>query len=273
MASAIKLSSPATREFWEIEVLFEDEHLLVLNKPDLLAVAPDRLHPQRASLMKLLHDGIQRGAAWAKDRSLSYLMYAHRLDAEIGGALLLAKSKPTLISMANLFGSEKVNLVFLALTQGVPSEERMTVDAKLLLRPAVGEVVSVDHRKGKRSVTQIHLRERFAGYALLACRPLAPRPHQVRAHLRHAGFPIVGDSAYGGGPLLLSRLKSDYRLKPNKTERPLLSQPALCAEQLSFVHPVTSSEVKVTAPWPKDLTVAVKYLRRYATVPLPSALS
>ena len=83
-------------------------------------------------------------------------------------------------------------------------------------------------------------------------------------HLRQAGLPIVGDTLYGGSPLLLSRLKTDYQLKPGKTERPLIDRVALHAEELRLAHPVTGVEVVITAPWPKDLTVAVKYLRRYA---------
>ena len=73
-----------------------------------------------------------------------------------------------------------------------------------------------------------------------------------------------GDALYGGSPLLLSRLKSDYRLKPNRTERPLIDRVALHAAELKFTHPVTRAEIAITAPWPKDLTVAVRYLQRYA---------
>jgi len=69
---------------------------------------------------------------------------------------------------------------------------------------------------------------------------------------------------YGGRPLLLSRLKPEYRLKPSRTERPLLARTAIHAARLDLPHPVTGAAVSITAPWPKDLTVAVKYLRLYA---------
>jgi 23S rRNA-/tRNA-specific pseudouridylate synthase len=82
--------------------------------------------------------------------------------------------------------------------------------------------------------------------------------------LRHAGLPIVGDSQYGGRPLLLSKLKRGYELKEGETERPLVSTTALHAERLILPHPVTGAEVAIDAPWPKALTVAVKYLRRFA---------
>jgi 23S rRNA pseudouridine955/2504/2580 synthase len=75
---------------------------------------------------------------------------------------------------------------------------------------------------------------------------------------------IVGDELYGGKPLWLSRLKSDYRLKEGKTERPLISRVALHAEQLTLPYPIMDKVLTITAPWPKDLKVAVKYLRQFA---------
>src|SRR5688572_8361182 len=74
--NVIKLSSAATREFWAIPVLFEDDHMLALNKPPCLLTSPDRYDPERPNLMKLLHHDIERGAAWARDRNISYLSNA-----------------------------------------------------------------------------------------------------------------------------------------------------------------------------------------------------
>jgi 23S rRNA-/tRNA-specific pseudouridylate synthase len=115
------------------------------------------------------------------------------------------------------------------------------------------------------------LAEKFQNCSLLKCQPFTGRTHQIRVHLRQAGLPIIGDELYGGSPLLLSHLKTGYRLKPNKTERPLIDRVALHAEQLSFVHPLTGAEVLIDSPWPKDFTVAVKYLRRYAGNSNPAA--
>src|SRR5688572_32307615 len=92
----IKLSSPETREFWEIPVLFEDEHLLAISKPARLLTSPDRYDPNRPNLMRLLHDGITANKPWARERTLAYLSNAHRLDFETSGVLLLAKNKPAL---------------------------------------------------------------------------------------------------------------------------------------------------------------------------------
>jgi 23S rRNA-/tRNA-specific pseudouridylate synthase len=138
------------------------------------------------------------------------------------------------------------------------------VDARLAPHPVKVGMVRVDSKNGKHALTHFELLEKFNGYALVKCRPVTGRTHQIRVHLRQSGLPIVGDALYDGGPLLLSRLKSGYTLKPGKTERALMERVALHAAELKLPHPVSGEEVVITAPWPKDLTVAVKYLRRYA---------
>src|SRR5262249_51326891 len=129
--AAIKLSSRATSEFWEIPVLYEDEHLLALDKPSGLLSSPDRYDSQRPNLMKLLHGGITEGKPWAKERALTYLMNAHRLDFETSGVILLAKSKPVLVQLANLFGSEKPAKRYGALVQGGPPADEFQSEARL----------------------------------------------------------------------------------------------------------------------------------------------
>lgn len=262
--AAIKLSSPATHQFWELLVLFEDAHLLALDKPAQVLTSPDRSQPERPSLMRLLHAGIAAGKAWATNRHLGYLANAYRLDFEATGVLLLAKSKPVLVKLVQLLGSEKPHLRFLGLVHGTPRETHFEINAKLGTRPTSQGFVRVDPRRGKRSCTRVEVVETFREGALVRCEPLTHRTHQLRAHLRHAGLPLMGDALYGGRPLLLSRLKPGYRLKEGDTERPLVSMAALHAEQLTLPHHVTGEALTITAPWPKDLTVAVKYLRRYA---------
>ena len=262
--SVVKLSSPATHEFWEIPVVFEDDSLLALDKPAGLLSSPDRYDPPRPNLMKLLHTAIAAGKPWARERNLTYLMNAHRLEFETSGVLLLAKDKPTLVALANLFGSEKPLKKYVALAQGTPAEDKFEVDAKLAPHPLKIGLMRVDPKNGKKSRTRFEVLEKFSGWTLLRCEPLTGRTHQIRAHLRHAGLPMVGDELYGGKKLWLSRLKRDYRLKPGHEERPLLSRVALHAEELTLRHPATGRTVTMVAPWPKDLKVAVKYLRQYA---------
>jgi RluA family pseudouridine synthase len=266
LSAVIKLSSPATREFWEIPVLFEDGQLLALDKPAGLPVSPGRCDLERPNLMKLLHTAIAGAKPWARERGLEYLMNAHRLDPEMSGVILLAKNKPALIALANLFGAEKPVKKFIALVQGQPPENQFEVNAKLAPHPVKWGLLHVDPKNGKKSKTRFEVLETFhrSGHALLKCEPLIARLHQIRVHLRYAGFPVVGDELYGGKPLWLSRLKPNYRLKPGHEERPLLSRATVHAEELTLPHPVTGEILTITAPWPKDLNVAVKYLRQFA---------
>ncbi len=266
MTAAIKLSSPATREFWEIPVLFEDEHLLALDKPARLLTLPDPNDLARPSLMKLLHGGIAAKKPWAAARNLDYLNNVNELDSDATGVLLLAKNKPAFIALANLFSSEKASLKYVTLVRGDLRENEFEVDAKLAPHPVKPGVMRVDRDNGKQAQTKFTLLENFsrAGYALLRAELLAERLHQVRVHASHVDLKIVGDEVYGGKPLWLSRLKKDYRLKPGREERALLGRVALHAEELSLPHPITGETVTIKSEWPKDLRVALKFLRQYS---------
>jgi RluA family pseudouridine synthase len=261
---AIKLSSPATQEFWEIPVLFEDAHLLAIDKPARLLTSPDRYDPERPNLMRLMLNAVDMGKPWAKERGLTYLANAHRLDFETTGILLLAKDRPSLVTLANHFGSEIPKKTYVALVHGNPPRDEFMVDASIAadrFKPGVMRV----SRSGKRSLTGVKVLERFAGCSLVACRPHTGRTHQIRVHMKHAGHPIYGDGLYGGTWLMLSKFKPSYRLKRGRAERPLIENLALHAEELDLPHPVTGEPVHIAAPRPHALNVALKYLRRYAT--------
>lgn len=259
----IKLSARATREYWEIPVLYEDEHLLAVDKPARLLSSPDRYDPARPNLMRLLHQAIADQKPWAVARGLTYLMNAHRLDFETTGVMLLAKRKPVLVSLANLFGAEKPLKNYVALVQGSPAQDQWSVDAPLGMHPVKVGLVRVDRKQGKRSLTHFEVRERFRNHALLDCRPATGRTHQIRVHLKYSRLPICGDTLYGGRFVWLSNLKRDYRQKRDQEERPLIGSLALHAERLELAHPVTGQKLVIVAEWPKDLTVAAKYLRQY----------
>jgi RluA family pseudouridine synthase len=263
--AAIKLSAGSGGGFWEVPVLFEDNHLLALDKPAGLLTSPDPESPQQPSLLKLLHAGIAESKPWALQCGLQYVMNAHRLDFETSGVILFARNKEVLLHLADLFGSEKPINSCVALVRGAPKEETFTIDAALAPHPGKPGFMRIDIKDGKRSRTSFVILERFAGYALVKCQPLTSRTHQVRVHLQRAGLPVVADPMYGGGVLFLSQLKRGYRARKGGPERPLIGRVALHAERLELPHPVGGGMLAISAPWPKDLTVAVKYLRLFAS--------
>lgn len=261
----IKLSAPETEEFWKVPVLYEDEDLFALDKPARLLTSPDRYDANRPNLMKILHRDIERKAPWAAERNLSYLSNAHRLDFETSGVLLLAKNKAALVALADEFGGSRAEKTYVALVQGTPGEDSFSTDAKLAPHPVKLGLMRVDPKRGKKSETDFTVLEKFVGYTLLRCEPLTGRTHQIRVHLAHLGLPIVGDELYGGGPLLLSQLKRDYRPSRDREEQPLIRRVALHAESLTVAHPVSKERTRIEAKWPDDLEVALKYLRKFAS--------
>ena len=260
----IKLSSPGTREFWEIPIVHEDDDLLAVDKPSGLLTSPDRYDRDRPNLMKLLHAGIAEGKPWALEHNRSYLSNAHRLDFGTSGIILLAKNKPALIKLADMFGSNKPLKRYVAIINGTPTRDQFDVDVRIAPHPGKPGVMHIDKRYGKKSMTRFTVMEKFRNHTLLRCEPVTGRTHQIRVHLRYAKLPIVGDATYHGAPLKLSRLKRRYTIKEGEIEKPLMARVALHAEELTLPHPVTGEMITIKCEWPKDFAVAVKYLRRYA---------
>jgi len=259
----LRLSSAESRESWEIPVLYQDEYLLALDKPARLPVTPDPREPAGLALTTLLHRGVAEGKPWARERSLGFLASVNRMDSEATGVVLFAQSKEVLRQLSDLFGADKPVRLYVALVDGSPGQNEFDIQARIGPHPTREAVMRVNPGSGKHCHTRVRVLERFSKHTLLECAALTDRPHQLRVHLAHVRLPITGDSVYRGRPLLLSKLKSGYRLKPGHQERPLIDRPALHAERLEFPHPVAGTSLALTAPWPKALTVAVKYLRRY----------
>jgi RluA family pseudouridine synthase len=267
----LKLSNPSTREFWEIPILFEDEHLLIIDKPHGLPVFPDANAEDRHSLSGLLLAAVDTRKPWVLERGLTYLQPVLRQDDEMSGVHPLAKSKEAHAALASYLGSEQPNFTYAVLVQGIPPQKEFTINAPLAAHPTELGLMHISKLEGKKSKSLFTVVESFNNATLLHCRPLTHRPHQLRVHLRSQLLPVFGDTAYGGPPLLLSDLKRDFRLKPNRKELPLLGAAWLHALKMELPHPITQQPLVLEAPLPKHLTVALKYLRRYASGAAPAS--
>lgn len=260
----IKLSSPSTGQYWELPVLFEDESFFAVEKPAKLPTTPDPDDPERPTLLSLIHAHIDRNVPWTTEHRLDWIQPVHSLDADAGGVLLFARKKDARAELVDQFNGQQSWITYTVLAHGTPAKDEFEIDARLARNRRDAESFRVSSGKGKRAATSVKVLERFRGCALLECRPVPDRSHQVRVHLGHAGHPLVGDHLYGGKLLLLSRLKHDYKLKKNRSEKPLIDRPALHAGQLCFQHPFNGERVTIVAPPAKDISVAVRYLRKFA---------
>ncbi len=239
-------------------VIFEDEALIAFDKPGGLPVAPGRGGKPGENLMDLVL------AKWGSD-----VANVHRIDTEMSGLVLCAKTKPALDFLSGQFQSKTVGKICLALTVGLPARDEFTVDLVMKEDEAKPGVMCVVKKHGKASQTGFTVREKFpqpagrASFACVECRPLTGRPHQIRLHLAVAGTPVLNDPLYGNETrLLLSDLKRGY--KGRADEKPLIDRLALHASGLTFTHPLSREPMTLTAPLPNDLAVALKYLRKFA---------
>ena len=232
-----------------LDIVHEDEHLLVLNKPAGLVVHPGAGNPAGTLLNALLF----------RDPALAELPRAgivHRLDKDTSGLMVVARTLPTYTALVDLLSRHEVERQYEAVVLGTMVAGG-TVDEPIgrsmgdRLRQAVR-----DEEDGKRAVTHYRLRERFRAHSLVQCQLETGRTHQIRVHLAHIQHPLVGDPLYGGGLKLPKGASAELAA----TLRGFRRQ-ALHAEKLSFAHPATGEAVSFNAERPADQRQLIEALR------------
>jgi RluA family pseudouridine synthase len=270
-------------------ILFEDQHLLVINKPPGVSVLSDR-SPGAPSLFTALlsqsqstqgkpaqpsstrAEPVSPGSEW-------YPHICHRLDKETSGVLVVCKTREAHEHLTSRFESRDVDKEYHAIVLGVPPHDKGRIDFPIAEHPREPwrmTAVRTDGRRtdasggahnAKQASTDFEVVERFVRFALVRLRPHSGRTHQVRVHMAAIGYPVACDKLYGDGePVLLSRIKPDYKHKKFEAERPLISRLALHASEIAFDHPVGGRRLEVTAPLPRDMEVTLRALRKFGGV-------
>jgi 23S rRNA pseudouridine1911/1915/1917 synthase len=239
-----------------LPVLYEDEHLLVIDKPAGVVVHPGA--------------GVRSGTVvhglLAKVRGLSGIGgeerpgIVHRLDKDTSGCLVVAKTEPALRGLQASFKARSVEKRYRALVHGNPPEQD-TLDTFFGRHPVDRKRFSSKVRAGRRAITSFRVIERAASVALLDVELQTGRTHQIRAHLADAGWPLLGDALYGG----VRREARLARDAPARLAAQALGRQALHAFVLGFDHPLAGTKVLCEAPLPDDFRVALRILAMKST--------
>lgn len=238
----------------KIETLYEDDDLIIVNKPAGLLVVPDRFDHELPSLNKQL-EAMTGQKIWV----------VHRLDRDTSGVICFAKNEQAHRYLSMLFQERNVNKFYAGLVNGIVIPPEGRIESPIAEHPAANGKMIVA-KKGKMAVTDYKVVEQWPLYSLLQFQIHTGRTHQVRVHMQSIGHPIVCDPLYGDGePFLLSRIKRKYRMsEKDEEEKPLLSRLALHAYRLEF-EKEDGTLVSVEAPLPKDIAACVKQLNKWAS--------
>lgn len=246
--------SPLQPERIPITVLYEDDDLLMIDKPRGMVVHPGAGVRSGTLVNALLAMGVPLSDIAGPNR----LGIVHRLDKGTSGVMVVAKTNFAHLHLARQFAEHKVDKRYLAIVVGKPDFEHKVIAVPLMKHPKDPEKFTVAVGRSLRSssatdaVTEIWVRERFEGFALLEAKPITGRTHQIRVHLQHLGFPIVGDETYNGRS---KAVKVAREMKRNDLLQAIqaLSGQALHSWRLTILHPQTEKPITIEAPLPDDM--------------------
>lgn len=227
-----------------LNIVYEDEALLVINKPPGLVVHPGSGNWQGTMLNALLHHaphlaGIPRAGI------------VHRLDKDTSGLLVVAKTLTAQTDLVRQLQARSVKREYMAVVQGFPDEDG-SVDAPIGRHPTQRVKMAVVSN-GKPAVTHFAVLEHFARHSLIRCQLETGRTHQIRVHMQHLGFPLLGDPVYGGRGVVVSAALKDAIQA--------FGRQALHAARLGLIHPVSGEEVEWRVDFPEDMAVLLEALR------------
>ena len=245
-----------------LDIVYEDDHLLVVNKPKGMVVHPAPGNPDGTLVNALL---------WHCKGSLSGIGgeirpgIVHRIDKDTSGLLVVAKTPEAKTLLGKQFFHKTTHRSYIALVWANFVEEEGRIEGNIArdvrdrLRMAV---FPPDSETGKPAVTHWRVLERFGYTTLVECILETGRTHQIRAHMRHIGHPLFGDARYGGTEILRGQRSSTYKAFIQNCLR-ICPRQALHARTLGFVHPTTGQQMDFTSPLPADLEQLLAKWRGY----------
>ena len=244
-----------------LNIIFEDEHLLVVNKPVGMVVHPAYNHRSGTLVNALVHH-FQHLPAMPDNEGRPGLV--HRIDKDTSGLLVVAKSEKAMSGLAKQFFDHSIARTYYALVWGEPDEDQATIEVNLG-RSEKDRRVTVaisDGSRGRTAITHYEVLKRLRYVSLLRCNLKTGRTHQIRAHMKHAGHPLFNDATYGGDKLLKGTQFSKYKTFVDNCFK-LMPRQALHAKSLGFIHPVTGQKLHFDSELPEDFKAVLEKWESY----------
>ena len=234
------------------EIVFEDDHIVVVNKSAGLLTIPDRYQHDKRNLSSLM---IER---------YGEIFVVHRIDRETSGLIMFAKNGEAHKELSEAFIERKIQKTYLAIVQGTPTPLEDRIETFLVKSETERSKIIV-FKKGKWSITDYKVLESYdRKYSLVEVKILTGRTHQIRVHMKHIGNPLLVDSKYSNKEeFKLSEIKRrKFRLGKDQEERPLITRHTLHSAKLEFDHPITGEHMDFDIPLPKDMKAVVNQMRK-----------
>ncbi|HEY4109201.1 RluA family pseudouridine synthase [Puia sp.] len=235
----------------KLDILFENEAFVAVNKPAGLLSIPDR-EGKEQSIRSLLRE------------KYGNIFTVHRLDRDTSGVILFARDEATHKYLSGIFENREVEKIYQGLVQGTLPQKQGSIDLPIMEHP-VKPGVMVINKHGKASLTDYEVLEELGLYSLVQFRIHTGRTHQIRVHMQSMGHSIVCDETYGDArPVFISAIKRNYKLsRTEEQERPILSRLALHSYLLHFTDAAGTAHT-LEAPLPKDMRALLAQLKKWA---------
>ncbi|GAB1370363.1 RluA family pseudouridine synthase [Candidatus Kapaibacterium sp.] len=234
-----------------IEIVYEDDRIVAINKPAGFLTLPDRYDRTSPSLIRVLESVYDK------------IFVVHRIDKETSGLILFAKDEDAHRFLNQQFMEHANKKIYHAVVRGSFSKEYLEVDIPILSNPT-GKAKMIPSARGKYALTLIKPLEKYRLASLLECQIVTGRQHQIRVHCSTIGFPLLVDNIYSGvEEFYLSSIKRKFNLRKNESEVPIIKRLSLHSYSIEFEHP-DDHKLSLTADYPKDFKVLIQILRKYA---------
>lgn len=244
-----------------IDVVYEDDSLLVVNKKAGMVVHPAHGNFS-GTLVHALAYRYRDLEMFSQEDNRAGLV--HRIDKDTSGLLVVAKTEKAKSHLGKQFYDKTSYRVYQALVWGIPKEPEGTIDANIGRNPKNRLAMHVfsDHSQGKRAVTHYKVLEDLGYITLVECRLETGRTHQIRIHMKHIGHPLFNDAAYGGDEILKGTTFTKYRQFVDNCFK-IMPRQALHAKELGFTHPETGEWMQFDSVLPDDMTQVIQKWRTY----------